>query len=158
VVRVATDAGELAVTIGLPRERLGVLPIGEAIEIRLGDGVTILDGEGRIRSAIVSQRGHEEAIAGSVTFRQAYAECVSTAERGTCARAMASPLVDVISGASVVRLPPGGVWRIPDGEDPSTEITIVRSVRAPTDDELPAGVVCDEAPARELAVIVRRLR
>jgi hypothetical protein len=158
VVRVETDAGELVLSIGLPRDRLGVLPIGETVEVRLGDGITILDAEARIRAALVSRRGSDHAVAGDVTFRQAYAECVSTLEQATCTRAMASPLVDVISGASVVRLPPGGVWRIPDDEDPSTEITIVRSVRRPYDDELATDVLCDETPAQELAVIVRRLR
>lgn len=158
-LEVETVDGPLHVEIGLAPERLGVLPIGEAIEVTLGDGVVITMG-GRIRTAVISRRDATEAVAANVTFRQAYAECVRSIQDEGCYRAMATPLVDVVTGASVVRLPPGGVWQIPDEMSPDAEIEIVRSVRAPAPDELD-GVSeprCAAAPAQEIGAIVRHLQ
>ncbi|UJR84131.1 hypothetical protein [Sandaracinus amylolyticus] len=152
-----TADGELELEIALPRERLGVLPIGAAVEARLGPGIVLAGDDGRILTAVISHRGATDAVAANVTFRQSYAECVARVEAPSCTRAMATPLVDVVTGASIVRLPPGATWRIPDDEDPSAEIEIVRSVRAPTSDEL-SETLCAEQPAHELAAIVRRLR
>jgi hypothetical protein len=165
LLRFDTAEGELEVQVDVARDRLGVLPIGAAVDVTLGDGVVLTGDEGRLVMAVISRRGSGDASAASVTVRQAYAECVrASCETEPCAascyRVMASPLVDVVSGASIVRLPPGGVWRVPSDDDPSAEIEVVRSVRAPLPDEL-EGVPeprCAELPADELAVIIRRLR
>jgi hypothetical protein len=158
-IHVDTAGGELVLEIGLPLRRLGVLPIGQVVSVELRDGIALLDAEGRIRTALISHRASSEAGAAAVVFRQVYAECVSMTRQGTCVRAMAQPLVDVVSGASIVRIEPGGVWRLPNDDDPTTEVEVVRSVRAPEPDELPPGEIpCTEVPARELAVIVRHLR
>lgn len=155
-----TPGGPLHLELGVARTRLGVLPIGEPLEVTLGDGVTLANADGRVETALVSRRGLGDAVAANVTFRLSYAECLATAELGGCWRAMAEPLVDVVTGASVIRLPPGGVWRIPNDESPSAEIEIVRSVRAAEDGDtvdLPSPL-CAELPAREIAAIIRHLR
>ena len=159
-LEVDTPDGPLHLEIGVARARLGVLPLGEPVEVTLGDGIVLTNVDGRVETALVSRRGLGDAVAANVTFRHSYAECVATAEHAGCWRAMASPLVDVVTGASVIRLPPGGVWRIPNDEDPSAEIEIVRSVRAPEDGDvadLPSPI-CAELPAREIAAIIRHLR
>lgn len=156
-----TAAGPLSIEIGLPPDALGVLPIGEPVEVVLGDGVALAGADGKLVTAVVSRRGAGEARALSLRFRQEYAECVRAIEGSSCERVVAAPLVDVVTGASVVRLMPGDVWRIP-ADDPNVEIEILRSVRAPTSDELAllpgAPAPCDEAPAEEIAAVVRHLR
>lgn len=159
-----TPTGPLTIEVGLSPDALGVLPIGREVAVALGDGVVLADPEGRIVTAVVSRRGANEASALSLRFRQEYAECVQAldAPAAGCARVVAAPLVDVVTGASVVRMPPGGIWRIPDDEDPRIEIEILRSVRAPAPDELAAvpsaPSACDEVPAQEIAAVVRHLR
>jgi hypothetical protein len=158
-MHVATASGDLVLHLGVGPERLGVLSLGTVLEARLGDGIALLDDEGFLRAAVVLRRDGGDATAGSITFRQAYAECVTTVEAGTCRRVMAEPLVDVVTGASIVRLAPGSIWRIPDDESPRVEVEVVRSVRPPEPDELPAAdaPLCGERSATELAVIVRHL-
>lgn len=161
VLVVDASAGEVELEVGVAADRLGVLPIGDSVTVVLADGLSLLDTEGRVALAVVSSRGAEEASASeSLSFRQAYAECVRARADGACSRAMAEPLVDIVSGASVVRVPPGGRWLIPNEESPTAEIEVVRSVRAPAADELWEidGPLCADAPATELAVIVRHLR
>lgn len=159
-LEVDTPGGLLVLTIGVARARLGVLPLGEPVGVTLGDGIVLTNADGRVETALVLRRGIGDALAANVTFRLSYAECVATTEEMDCWRAMASPLVDVVTGASVIRLPPGGVWRIPNDEDPSAEIEIVRGVRPPEEGdvaELPSPL-CAELPAREIAAIIRHLR
>lgn len=163
-LRFDTEAGELVVDVGLPRARLGVLPLGVPVEVTLGDGLVIVE-DGRIATAVISRRGTGDVVAANVTFRQVHAECLATGCaappcEGSCVQVMAAPLVDVVTGASTVRLEPGGLWRIGDEDAPSAEIEIVRTVRPPTPDELEtvSGTPCAGSPAAELAAIVRHLR
>jgi hypothetical protein len=159
-IEIDTASGVVEVAIGVSLSRLGVLPLGRPVQLSLGDAMVLTNEEGHLQTAVVSRRGASEASAGIVTFRQSYAECVrSTMDEG-CWRVMASPLVDVVTGASVVRVPPGSSWRIPNDESPTAEIEIVRSVRAPdvTDDvDLPTPL-CAAAPAQEITAIIRHLR
>lgn len=163
-LRFDTADGELTIEIDVARARLGVLPIGSAVDVTLDEGVVLADAEGMIALAVISSRGHGDVIAANVTLRQAYAECVvarcASEPCDGCFRVMASPLVDVVTGASTLRLPPGSTWRVPSDEDASAEIEIVRSVRAAAPDELDGlpEPRCADLPADELAVIVRRLR
>jgi hypothetical protein len=159
-LEVETSAGVLRLEVGLALPRLGALPLGEPVRVTLADGIVLADADGRIQTAVVSRRERSEVMTGSVTFRQSYAECAGSTMAGGCWRVVAAPLVDVVSGASVVRIPPGALWRIPNDQEPVVEIEIVRSVRAPEEGDsldLPSPL-CAESSAQEIAAIVRHLR
>jgi len=159
VVEIDTPAGRVDLEIGLALSRLGVLPIGEHVEVTLDHGIALTNDAGRLVMGVLSRRGADEATLGNLTFRQSYAECAHSTLEAGCWRSVAAPLVDVVSGASVIRLAPNGLWRIPDDENPTAELEIVRSVRPPD----PTDAVdfptpsCVAVPAREIAAVVRHL-
>lgn len=160
LLEIDTSVGRLDLEIGLALARLGALPIGEHVQITLDHGIVVANDAGHLVMGVLSRRGSNEATLGSLTFRQSYAECVHSVMSAGCWRVVAAPLVDVVSGASVIRLAPNGLWRIPNEEHPTAEIEIVRSVRAhDAGDAVDAPMPpCTETPVQEIAAIVRHVR